>query len=121
MGWLKRLFGLEKPHNAQVNPTPQPAPQQQAPSAPPATQSIPPERVGLNGEYDQSGLAKRVALAFDQDPQLDDVNTLWVAQTSSTVVLKGKVPSQDILQKMVSVARGVNGATAVDTSQVEVG
>jgi osmotically-inducible protein OsmY len=77
--------------------------------------------VGLNGEYDQSGLAKRVALAFDQDPQLDDVDTLWVAQTSGTVVLKGKVPSQDILQKMVSVARSVNGATAVDTSQVTIG
>ncbi|PMB16454.1 phospholipid-binding protein, partial [Fischerella thermalis CCMEE 5319] len=64
---------------------------------------------------------KRVALAFDQDPQLDDIDTLWVAQTGSTVVLKGKVPSQDILNKMVSVARSVNGATAVDTSQVTIG
>lgn len=118
MGWLKRLFGLEKPHNAEVNPAPQ---QEQQAVAPAATQTIPPERVGLNGEYDQSGLAKRVALAFDQDPQLDDINTLWVAQTSGTVVLKGKVPSQDILNKMVSVARSVNGATSVDTSQVTIG
>jgi osmotically-inducible protein OsmY len=77
--------------------------------------------MGLNGEYDQSGLAKRVALAFDQDNQLDDIDTLWVAQTGSTVVLKGKVPSQDILNKMVSVARSVNGAAAVDTSQVTIG
>ncbi|ARV62156.1 phospholipid-binding protein [Nostocales cyanobacterium HT-58-2] len=121
MGWLKRLFGLEKPQNAQVNPTPQPAQQAQQAQAPAATQQIPPERVGLNGEYDQSGLAKRVALAFDQDQQLDDVDTLWVAQTGSNVVLKGKVPSQDILNKMVSVARSVNGATAVDTSQVTIG
>ncbi|MBD2773002.1 BON domain-containing protein [Iningainema tapete] len=121
MGWLKRLFGLEKPQNAQVNPEPQPVQQQVQAAAPAATQSIPPERVGLNGEYDQSGLAKRVALAFDQDPQLDDVDTLWVAQTSGTVVLKGKVPSQDILNKMVSVARSVNGATSVDTSQVTIG
>jgi osmotically-inducible protein OsmY len=36
-------------------------------------------------------------------------------------VLKGKVPSQDILNKMVSVARSVNGATSVDTSQVTIG
>lgn len=121
MGWLKRLFGLEKPENAQVNPEPQYTPQQEVASAPAATQSIPPERVGLNGEYDQSGLAKRVALAFDQDSQLDDIDTLWVAQTSGTVVLKGKVPSQDILTKMVSVARNVNGADAVDTSQVTIG
>lgn len=122
MSWLKRLFGMAKPKNAQVNPTPQPtqAPQstQQTSNT---TQSVPPERVGLNGEYDQSGLAKRVALAFDEDSQLDDIDTLWVAQTSSTVVLKGTVPSQDILNKMVSVAKSVNGATNVDTSQVTIG
>lgn len=121
MGWLKRLFGMEKPQNAQVNPEPQPLPQAVTAAPATATQSIPPERVGLNGEYDQSGLAKRVALAFDQDDQLDDVDTLWVAQTSGTVVLKGKVPSQDILNKMVSVARSVSGATGVDTTQVTIG
>lgn len=123
MGWLKRLFGMEKPQNAEVNPEPQAIPQavSAAPTATGATQSIPPERIGLNGEYDQSGLAKRVALAFDQDNQLDDVDTLWVAQTSGTVVLKGKVPSQDILNKMVSVAQSVNGATSVDTGQVTIG
>ncbi|MEH2045614.1 BON domain-containing protein [Nostoc sp.] len=121
MGWLKRLFGMEKPQNAEVNPAPQAV--QQAPSSDvaSATQSIPPERLGLSGEYDQSGLAKRVALAFDQDPQLDDVNTLWVAQTGSTVVLKGKVPSQEILNKMISVAGSVNGATDVDTNQATIG
>ncbi len=122
MGWLKRLFGMGKPKDAQVNPTPQP---QAAPSTSTAqsnstTKSIAPERVGLNGEYDQSGLAKRVALAFDEDSELDDIDTLWVAQTSSTVVLKGTVPSQDVLNKMVSVAKQVNGASNVDTNQVTV-
>ena len=34
---------------------------------------------------------------------------------AATVVLKGKVPSQDILDKMVSVAKGVDGTDAVDT------
>ena len=124
MGWLKRLFGMGKPKDAKVNPTPQPtqaAPSKPTAQAPTGNQSIPPERLGLNGEYDQSGLAKRVALAFDEDSQLDDIDTLWVAQTSSTVVLKGTVPSQDILNKMVSVAKGVNGATKVDTNQVTIG
>ncbi|MEA5602170.1 BON domain-containing protein [Nostoc sp. UHCC 0252] len=120
MGWLKRLFGMEKPQNAEINPAPQSIAADNI-STNVATQSIPPERVGLSGEYDQSGLAKRVALAFDQDPQLDDVNTLWVAQTGSTVVLKGKVPSQEILNKMVSVARTVNGATNVDSTQATIG
>lgn len=125
MGWLKRLFGLEKPANAQVNPpvASQPAAPQASAAAPAATgtQTIPPERVGLNGEYDQSGLAKRVALAFDEDPDLADEERLWVAQTSTTVVLKGEVSDQATLNKMVSVAKSVNGATAVDTAQVKVG
>ena len=131
MGWLQRLFGVKKPQNPQqaINATPAPqaasqaAPAQSysAPAASAATQTTPPERVGLNGEYDQSGLAKRVALAFDEDPQLDDIETLYVAQTGGTVVLKGKVPSQDILNRMVSVARNVNGATGVETDQVTIG
>ncbi|MEB3182412.1 MAG: hypothetical protein VKL59_25760 [Nostocaceae cyanobacterium] len=116
MGWLQRLFGMEKPENAEVNPEPQ-----TVAAAEDTGESIAPERMGLNGEYDQSGLAKRVALAFDQDSALTDVDSLWVAQTGSTVVLKGSVPSQDILDQMVSVAQGVNGATDVNTDQVSVG
>lgn len=122
MGWLKRLFGMEKPQNAQTNAVP--APTAQAPASTgtaSSSETIPPERVGLTGEYDQSGLAKRVALAFDQDPNLDDINTLYVAQTGGTVVLKGQVPSQEILNQMVSVARSVEGATGVETNQVTIG
>ncbi|MBZ8181308.1 MAG: phospholipid-binding protein [Oscillatoria sp. PMC 1051.18] len=123
MGWLKRIFNLVKPgskeaeeagsgatvvQNASVSPTPE-------------KDDIPPERVGLSGEYDQSGLAKRVVLAFDEDPDLDDEERLWVAQTGTTVVLKGEVSDQATLDKMVSTAKGVNGCQAVDTSQVQVG
>lgn len=114
MGWLKRLFGMEKPQAA-------PQARQSAPQvAAPAQASIPPERVGLSGEYDQSGLAKRVALAFDNDPDIDDIDTLYVAQTGSTVVLKGKAPSQQILNRMIATAQKVNGATSVDADQVTV-
>jgi hypothetical protein len=119
MGWLQRLFGMEKPENAEVNPAPQAV--ADATVSGDSGGTIAAERVGLNGEYDQSGLAKRVALAFDQDSGLTDIDTLWVAQTGSTVVLKGTVPSQDILNQMVSVAQGVSGATDVDTSQVSMG
>ncbi|MBD2021121.1 phospholipid-binding protein [Leptolyngbya sp. FACHB-36] len=120
MGWLQRLFGMGKPQGAQVNPAPAPAPEQAA-TGETSEDAISPERIGLNGEYDQSGLAKRVALAFDEDPQLDDIDTLYVAQTGTTVVLKGKVPSQDILSRMVEVAKGVNGAQSVETDQVTIG
>jgi len=77
--------------------------------------------VGLSGEYDQSGLAKRVALAFDQDSDLADIDTVYVAQTGSVVVLKGQAPSQETLNQMVAVALDVNGATNVETEQVTVG
>lgn len=128
MGWLERLFGQQRPqaNRNQANQT-QSSSQPGRASAPAATTSnqrnetIPPERVGLNGEYDQSGLAKRVALAFDDDSTLSDIETLYVAQTGSTVVLKGKVPNQQILDTMVSIARRVNGSTAVDTTQVTIG
>ncbi len=117
MGWLKRLFGMEKPQNApSYSPQPQAAPQAQAP-----TESVPAERMGLSGEYDQSGLAKRVALEFDEEPDLDDIETIYVAQTGSVVVLKGKAPNQQVLNKMVSVAQRVNGATEVNTDSVEIG
>lgn len=109
MGWLSRLFPGSKKPEASAAP------------AAPADTSIPPAKVGLDGQFDESGLAKRVALAFDEDPGLTDIDTLWVAQLSSKVVLKGKVPDQASLDKMVSVAMGVDGATEVDTSQVTVG
>lgn len=112
MGFFDRIFGGKKD---------EPAPAPAAPVDAPQGDAIPPERVGLNGEYDQSGLAKRVAKAFDDDASVTDVETLWVAQTGGTVVLKGKVPSQDLLNKFVAIAEGVNGATSVDTSQVTVG
>jgi len=135
MGFLRRMFGTDKPEGASTKvksgrrPTKaapaKSAPAKSAPTVAAANQSpeesIPDYRVGLTGEYDESGLAKRVALAFDEDSQLDDIDTLWVAQLSGTVVLKGKVPSQSILDKMVKVARDVDGADAVDTKQVEVG
>ncbi|MFK8186057.1 MAG: phospholipid-binding protein [Phormidesmis sp.] len=116
MGFFKRIFGKDKPANASSK-----IKRGIAKAAGSKADDIPDCKVGLDGEFDESGLAKRVTLAFDEDSQLDDIDTLWVAQTSATVVLKGKVPSQAILDKMVSVAKGVDGTDAVDTKQVEVG
>src|SRR4028119_1019794 len=127
MGWLKRLFGLEKLENQETVDAPAyQAPvaeaQSQAQSQPAAgAQPIPPERMGLNGEYDQSGLAKRVAQAFDANPDVADIETVYVAQHGTTVVLKGTVPSQEIVNRLVTIAKGVKGATGVETNQVTVG
>ena len=122
MGWLNRLFPGSKKDEAS-----QPATRAAAPAAAkasvapaPATPDIPPAKVGLDGKFDESGLAKRVALAFDEDSMLEDLGRLWVAQLSSKVVLKGEVPSQEYLNRAVTVAKGVNGATDVDISGVTI-
>ncbi|MBO3457489.1 BON domain-containing protein [Aetokthonos hydrillicola Thurmond2011] len=116
MGWLQRLFGQDTPEDAQVNPEPAATSDESGSEG----ESIPPERLGLNGEYDQSGLAKRVALAFDEDGRFDEIYSIYVAQLGGTVVLKGEVPSQDILDQLVEVAQGVTGATDVQSDQVSV-
>ncbi len=112
MGFFQRLFGLEKPADAQVNPQPTEE------KHPETGGEVPPERMGVNGEFDQNGLAKRVALAFDEDESLDDLNSLFVAQTGGTVVLRGEVPSQDKLNQAIQVAEKVNGATSVNSDDV---
>ncbi|MBE9187449.1 BON domain-containing protein [Microcoleus sp. LEGE 07076] len=114
MGWFKRLFGLEKP-------APQAEPMAQVVQQAAQSQSIAPAKVGPDGNFDESGLAKRVALAFDGDSEVADIETVYVAQLSSTVVLKGQVPSQAILDKLVAIASSEEGATNVQTDQVTIG
>ncbi len=84
--WLERLFGLEKPQN--------PPSDSETHYSASENDAIPREQVGLNGELDPSGLAKRVALAFDEDPDVEDIETIYLSQKGSIITLKGKVPSQ---------------------------
>lgn len=112
MGFFDRLFGHHDAKPAQTAPA--------AGEKGTQTQTIPPERVGLHGEYDQSGLAKRVAKAFDDDASLEDHGHLFIAQHNDTVVLKGKIGNQDELNRMVQIAKS-KGASAVETNQVTIG
>ncbi|NJN92481.1 MAG: phospholipid-binding protein [Leptolyngbyaceae cyanobacterium SL_5_14] len=82
--------------------------------------NIPPERVGLNGEYDHSGLAKRVTLAFRQSFDLAEVESLRVIQRGAVVVLLGKLPSLPLLTQMVNVALATSGAVDVEINGVSV-
>jgi len=134
MGWMERIFGKDTAEQAKGSglaqlsldafsaaPPANPAAASSADSAAAGGEEIPPERLGLNGEYDQSGLAKRVTLAFDKDAQAAAIETVWVAQTGGTVVLKGSVPDQAMLNHLVAIASKVYGATGVETDQVTVG
>lgn len=83
--------------------------------------NIPPERVGLSGEYDHQGLAKRVALAFSQHFQPDQIDKLRITQRGAVVVLVGEIQSQLLLIKMVKVAMTTSGTADVEVNGVMVG
>jgi osmotically-inducible protein OsmY len=108
MGFLSKLFGQHEEEKAAAAP---PVEVQEAA----AQQSIPPEKVGLDGNFDESGLAKRVAKALD-DANISDEVGLWVAQTGSVVVLKYNPDAEAVLEKAKEVALGVDGATDVQTT-----
>ena len=85
-----------------------------------SSNSIAIERTGIDGEYDRSGLAKRVAQAFTKDATLKEISTVYVAQNNRQIILKGTISDRDLLEKLVEVARNVEGVSKVDVSQVEV-
>lgn len=107
MGFLSKLFGKKEEDKAKK------AGRVSVASAA-KDNDIPPEKVGLDGQFDESGLAKRVAQALDEANISDSVG-LWVAQTGSTVVLKYNPDAESVLSKAEQVARGVDGAEAVQT------
>jgi osmotically-inducible protein OsmY len=114
MGWFDRLFPH---HDAAPSAPAEAAPAEGATAT--ATAAVPIERQGPDGTYDQSGLAKRVVKAFD-DQGVEDAPHLYVSQHDTTVVFKGNVHSQEIIDQLVSIAKGVAGTTNVDTTEVHI-
>ena len=80
---------------------------------------LPDEKIGLDGEYDPSALAKRVVEALEKDTMLGDKSTVYVAQKGNIIVLKGRVDDRYTLDKIVNVVRNVKGVFEVDTSQIQ--
>ncbi|MDX2096903.1 MAG: BON domain-containing protein [Leptolyngbyaceae cyanobacterium bins.59] len=80
--------------------------------------TIPPERTGVNGEYDYHGLAKRVALALSQKLQLSEVANLHVSQRGRVVILKGEVPNRRVLQRIIHIAKEVPGTLDVEIHRI---
>ncbi len=76
---------------------------------------IPPERVGLSGEYDHSGLAKRVVFAFEEHFEVSDLEQLRVLQRGRVIILLGRISSWQLLTRLIGVASEVYGASTVET------
>ena len=85
-----------------------------------SSSSTPLERTGIYGEYDPSGLAKRVEKALAEDFALSDLSTVYVAQNDSKIIFKGTIPDKSFLDKLATVAQKVRGVSEVDVSQVEI-
>ncbi|NEQ32566.1 MAG: BON domain-containing protein [Leptolyngbya sp. SIO4C5] len=82
--------------------------------------SIPPERVGLRGEYDHQGLAKRVQRQFHKKFESAAADVA-VRQRGRIVILRGKVASKELLNRLVRTAMQVEGADAVELHNVAIG
>lgn len=80
--------------------------------------TIPPERVGLNGEYDHSGLAKRVFQAFQAHFASQDLEGLRVTQRGKVVILMGSLRSTELLARLSAIALDVEGAIDVETNGI---
>ena len=81
--------------------------------------SPPPERIGLSGEYDYAGLAKRVDCALRQTFPHQTFEQLKVTQRGRVVVFTGRVSNACLLRQLSAVAASVSGATTVEIQGVQ--
>lgn len=91
----------------------------QSPAMPPRWfRSIPPERLGVSGEYDHNGLANRVRQHFQQVMGPKSVAHLSVMQRGRVVILHGQVESRQLLHQLVNLAHQVEGTADVEVRSV---
>ncbi len=83
-------------------------------------QPIPPERVGLNGEYDHRGLEKRAKRALSQSFQPTEIADLVLSQRGRVLVLQGRVDNQSLLDRMLNILMQVNGVDVVESRYVAI-
>jgi len=133
MGWLQRLFGIELPEQVEVKRDSHVQNSQTGPGLtgqydwdlrekaglhePP----VAPEMMGMEGEFDANGLAKRVAAAIDRVPGLRSVETATLRQNGSQIILEGFVPDQETLDQLVEVASQVDGTKSIDQQRLAIG
>jgi len=82
--------------------------------------SIPPERIGLNGEYDHYGLAKRVRVSLSHRYGSSIVECLNIRQRGSVIVLSGAVSGRAHVEELAQIILSLEGATQVEVRQLQV-
>jgi hypothetical protein len=79
--------------------------------------TIPPERIGINGEYDHDGLSKRVRLLLSEQ-LTHSVETLRISQRGRVVVVIGPWVTEEMAQRIITLSLQVEGATSVEVNGV---
>ena len=79
--------------------------------------TIPPERIGINGEYDHDGLSKRVRLLLSEE-LTHSVETLRISQRGRVVVIIGPWVTEEMAQRIITLSLQVEGATSVEVNGV---
>ncbi|HIK54249.1 MAG TPA: hypothetical protein IGS37_03685 [Synechococcales cyanobacterium M55_K2018_004] len=75
---------------------------------------IPPERVGLFGEYDHNGLAKRVRQTLERHLTPEEVKALKITQRGGVVVLVSQSRNHQFLNRVVQLVLPVEGVTGIE-------
>lgn len=84
------------------------------------SEALPPERVGLQGEYDYYGLAKRVQAQFKERLGRIAAAKVVIKQRGGAIILRGQVDSRDTLEDLVALALATEGTTQVELYDVQV-
>ena len=76
--------------------------------------TIPPERIGLQGEYDHYGLAKRIQAGFKGRLGRVEAAKVSIKQRGGVIILSGQVDCRDILDDLIAIALHAEGTTHVE-------
>ncbi|MBU6230890.1 MAG: BON domain-containing protein [Cyanobacteria bacterium REEB459] len=80
--------------------------------------ALPSERIGIRGEYDHYGLARRVEQHILAQLGAEAAAQLQVKQRGGVVILSGRVGSRFLLDRLVTLTLATAGATQVDTNHL---
>ena len=83
--------------------------------------AIPPERIGIDGEYDHAGLSKRVRLVLSEQLTNSVEKTFVISQRGRVVVVIGPWVTDEMAQRITTLSLQVEGATSVELNGVHLG
>jgi len=78
------------------------------------SRKIPSFKLGANGKYDESALAKKVLAEIKGNPEFGSTPGLYVAQLQDNIVLKSCVSNKPMIKKVVDLGKSVPNVSSVD-------